>query len=100
MGSFVFGSLFICLGGGSRTRTGAMDWTALQRVALALSSGALCFTVQSAREQQSLQTWFVLCGYAAVFLQMVHSVGECHMILLTLLRPRPLRHSLQNAQGR
>ena len=56
-----------------------MDWTALQRVALALTSVALCFTVQSAREQQSLQTWFVLCGYAAVVLQMVHSVGECHM---------------------
>ena len=77
-----------------------MDWTALQRALLALTSGALCFSVQSAREQQSLQTWFVLCGYAAVFLQMVHSVGECHMVLLTPLRPRLLQHSLQIAQGR
>ena len=35
-----------CLGGlvwGSRTRLGAMDWTALQRVSLALTSDALCF---------------------------------------------------------
>ena len=43
---------------GSRTRFGAMDWTALQRASLALTSGAPCFAVQSAREQQSLHTWF------------------------------------------
>ena len=72
---FVGFSLF-CFVWGGRTLTGAMDWTALQRASLALTSGALCFSVQSAREQQSLQTWFVWCGYAAVILQMVHSVGE------------------------
>ena len=54
-----FGSSLGGLGRGSRTRFGAMDWTALQRVSLALTSGAPCLTVQSAREQQSLHTWFV-----------------------------------------
>ena len=44
---------------GSRTRFGAMDWTALQWVSLALTSGTPCLAVQSAREQQSLHTWFV-----------------------------------------
>ena len=53
------GSALGGLGKGSRTRIGAMDWTALQRVSLALTSGAPCPTVQSAREQQSLHTWFV-----------------------------------------
>ena len=31
-----------------------------------LTSGALCFSVQSACEQQSPQTWFVLCGHCCV----------------------------------
>ena len=31
---------------------------------------------------------------------MVYSVGECHIVLLPPLRPRPLQHSLQIAQGR
>ena len=35
-----------------------MDWAALQRALLALSSEALCSSVLSAREQQSLPTWF------------------------------------------
>ena len=100
LGGFVCCCSFLCLFGmGSRTRTGAMDWTALQRVALALTRGALCFTVQSAREQQSLQAWFVLCGCSGT-LQTGHSVGECHMVLLILLRVRPLQHLLQIAQGR
>ena len=73
--SFAVLSLF-CFVWGDRTRTGAMDWTALQRALLALTGGALCFSVQSAREQQSLPTWFVLCGHTAAILQMVHSVGS------------------------
>ena len=56
---------------GGRTLNRAMDWTALQRALLALPSWALCFSVQSAREQQSLQTWFVWCGCAAVILLMI-----------------------------
>ena len=45
---------------------GAMDWTALQRVSLALTSGAPCLAVQSAREQQSLHTWFVQYGSSGI----------------------------------
>ena len=75
MACFVVVLSLLCLVWGGRTLTGAMDWTALQRASLALTSRALCFSVQSAREQQSLQTWFVRCGYAAVILQMVHSVA-------------------------
>ena len=43
-----------------------MDWTALQRVSLALTSGAPCLAVQSAREQQSLHTWFVQYGSSGI----------------------------------
>ena len=110
---FLCGCLFVCLLArrfvgsslsfvvwGGRTLTGAMDWTALQRASLALSSWALCCSVQSAREQQSLQTWFVRCGCAAVFLQMVHSVGEWPLARMILLPPWRLQHALQILQGR
>ena len=43
-----------------------MDWTALQRISLALTSGAPCLAVQSAREQQSLHTWFVQYGSSGI----------------------------------
>ena len=43
-----------------------MDWTALQRISLALTSGASCLAVQSAREQQSLHTWFVQHGFSGI----------------------------------
>ena len=36
-----------------------MDRAALQRVTLVPTSGTLCWTVWSAREQQSLRTWIV-----------------------------------------
>ena len=36
-----------------------MDLAALQRVTLVRTSGTLCWTVGSAREQQSLHTWIV-----------------------------------------
>ena len=36
-----------------------MDQAALQRVTLVRTSGTLCWTVWSAREQQSLHTWIV-----------------------------------------
>ena len=43
-----------------------MDWTALQRTSLALPSGVPCLAVQSAREQQSLHTWYVQSDPAAL----------------------------------
>ena len=42
-----------------------MDWTALQRTSLALTSGVPCLAVQSAREQQSLHTWYLQSNPAA-----------------------------------
>ena len=51
-----------------------MDWTVLQRASLALYSWALCCSVQSAREQQSLRTWPVLLFL--VTLVMAYSQGE------------------------
>ena len=38
---FWFPAFFLC-GWGGRNLDGAMDWAALQRASLALSSGALC----------------------------------------------------------
>ena len=39
----------------------AIDWAALQRASLALSSGALCSSVLSAREQQSYKHGSLCC---------------------------------------
>ena len=53
-----------------------MDQAALQRVALVRTSGSLCWTVRSAREQQSLRTWIVSFFFESAVFQLVHSLGE------------------------
>ena len=53
-----------------------MDQAALQRVALARTSGTLCWTVWSAREQQSLRTWIVSFFLESAVFQLAHSSGE------------------------
>ena len=53
-----------------------MDQAALQRVALVRTSGSLCWTVWSAREQQSLRTWIVSCHFESAVSQLAHSLGE------------------------
>ena len=83
------------LGRGSRIRFGAMDWTAPQRVSLALTRGALCLTVQSAREQQSLHTWFVQYSCSGITADTTLR-GECSMTAHTAatfsLVAWPLQH--------
>ena len=53
-----------------------MDQAALQRVALVRTSGSLCWTVWSAREQQSLRTWIVSFYFESAVFQLAHSSGE------------------------
>ena len=61
-----------------------MDWTALQRTTLALTSGVPCLAVQSAREQQSLHTWYLQSEPAA--LRRWHLVmGALHLCALLQL---------------
>ena len=68
---FGIGPFFGCLG-----CSVASDQAALQRVALARSSGTPCGTARGAREQQRLRTWIVFpfCGSEAIWL--AHSSGE------------------------
>ena len=53
-----------------------MDQAALQRVTLVWTSGTLCWTVWSAREQQSLHTWIVSFFRGSALNQLAHSAGE------------------------
>ena len=53
-----------------------MDQAALQRVTLVRTSGTLCWTVWSAREQQSLRTWIVSFFLGSAVNQLAHSSGE------------------------
>ena len=53
-----------------------MDQAALQRVTLVRTSGTLCWTVWSAREQQSLGTWMVSFFLGSAVIQLAHSSGE------------------------
>ena len=50
-----------------------MDQAALQRVTLVRTSGTLCWTVWSAREQQSLRTWIVSFFLGSAVDQLAHS---------------------------
>ena len=52
-----------------------MDQAALQRVTLR-TSGTLCWTVWSAREQQSLRTWIVSFFLGSAVNHLAHSSGE------------------------
>ena len=49
------------------------DRAALQRVTLVRTSGTLCWTVWSAREQQSLRTWIVSLFLGSAVNQLAHS---------------------------
>ena len=53
-----------------------MDQAALQRVGVVRTSGSLCWTVWSAREQQSLRTWIVSFYFESAVFQLAHSLGE------------------------
>ena len=58
-----------------------MDQAALQRVTLVRTSGTLCWTVWSAREQQSLRTWIVSFFLGSAVNQLAHSSGEWSFIV-------------------
>ena len=65
-----------------------MDWTALQRTTLALTSGVPCLAVQSAREQQSLHTWYLQSEPAALrrwhlVMGALHLCVCCNFLLTT-----------------
>ena len=62
-----------------------MDQAALQRVTLARTSGTLCWTVWSAREQQSLRTWIVSFLLESAVNQLAHSSGECSVFWISWL---------------
>ena len=61
-----------------------MDQAALQRVTLVRTSGTLCRTVWSAREQQSLRTWIVSFFLGSAVNQMAHSSGEWSLFWISV----------------
>ena len=60
-----------------------MDQAALQRVTLVRTSGTLCWTVWSAREQQSLRTWIVSFFLGSAVNQLAHSSGEWSLLWIS-----------------
>ena len=62
------------LGKRSRTRIGAMDWTALQRVSLALTSGALIVLQSRAPASNKVCTHGSFSTDAAALLRIQHVV--------------------------
>ena len=60
-----------------------MDQAALQRVTLVRTSGTLCWTVWSAREQQSLRTWIVSFFLGSAVDQLAHSSGEWSLLWIS-----------------